>query len=856
MKRSIALKALAPALLFGLGALAACSDAEEKSPFPRSEVRLVTDAYGITHVYAKNDADAFYGSGYAMARDRLFQMELYRRRANGTLAEVLGRPRFKDDVGARAFDFAKLGRQDRKRMESERPSETELFRAWVAGVNARIAEVRSGEVPLPYGFRDSELGFKPELWSADDPFMVAKLLAFGLSNSLDVDLLATAMLKLAPEVVSKLPILMPAYEVFTTREVDLRTPPAEGQPTAAKVLPAPPPLPPVTKANVDLGTLPKWSFIAEEAFSNNWGITGAHTDNGRPYIAGDPHQPVSSPQRFWPFHMSSVEGEGTLDVIGFAFPGTPTVQLGHNAYVGWTATTNQADAMDIWEVSVDPEGGTVRVGGEDKPFKLRKETIKIRREGAKFGENDEKEVELRDVPDYGILLPDDLLPVPRIVLTSKDAILFNWTGFRPTLEGSAYLAMDRAKNIEEFERAADILDVGAQNFIAADKDQISYYVHASIPDRGNPSERPMPWHVMNGDDARTFWTRGELGADKMPRKRNPARGYLASANNDPWGFTADGNVENDPFYFGAFFSQGFRSFRIEQQLQRILDDAQAKSTKVTRQTMEKLQADAESPLAHTLVPMILQARAALETDAKLEAYRSRDDLKQLVAALERWDRRMTRDQAAPVVLTGVQWFAVKRVFGDALPRELFEAIAERSPPFLLGQLRNVLEGRFQGAETFVKDGRNALLFAALDDTAKWLTTRFGSADPSTFKFGDIAFTNFTNDAGGDLNAAPTPTDGAPDTINVAEFAFFEGGKPVQNWSSQRTGLYRMVIGFDAEGRVESTFTFARGASGEPGTKHFDDLHTRWVNVEHLPTPFKKDDVTAKAEGEKVLPAAK
>ena len=158
------MRAFARVSLFAVPALAfiACShDKTAGTPWPTADVSLVTDDMGITHVVAQNDADAFYGAGYAMARDRLLQMEFFRRRALGRTAELVGPHALIGDIGARAFNFKRLGEQDDARVRSERPADALLVDAWVARVNAPIAEVSSGVAPRPYGMRSTELDFVP-----------------------------------------------------------------------------------------------------------------------------------------------------------------------------------------------------------------------------------------------------------------------------------------------------------------------------------------------------------------------------------------------------------------------------------------------------------------------------------------------------------------------------------------------------------------------------------------------------------------------------------------------------------------------------------------------------------------------
>ncbi|MRG95849.1 penicillin acylase family protein [Polyangium spumosum] len=833
-------------LALGIGSiLAGCTEPDATKapagpPAPLADVELVVDELGITHVYARSDADAFFGAGYAMARDRLFHMELMRRRAAGTRAELVGVKVLDDDVMARTMNFTKLGEADEARVRAERPEEAALFDAWTAGVNLRIEEVRSGAAPRPFGMRESELDFLPEPWASHEAFAVGKLLSFGMSNSLDRDILATAVARMAPETAERLPVLMPAFDVFP------------GAPAGAggNAAPAPGPFGPPGPPKADAAAFPRdYEPIMRETASNNWALAGKHTESGRPYVCGDPHQSLTSPSRFWAVHMNSAEAGGTLDVVGFSFVGTPTVQLGHNAHIGWTATTNFADVMDLWDVAPDAAYESVSVGGETVPLVKRDEVFRVIAPGAKAGTFvDEVTVEIAEVPGYGVILPDEMLPIPRPLL-ADGRLLFNWTGFAPSMEAVAYLEIDRAKDIDAFEEAASILEVGAANFVAADAKEIDMFVHARVPDRGDPSARPMPWRsITDPEDPASYWTRGDLPADRMPKRRDPPEGFLFTANTDPFGFTQDGVVENDPYYYGAFYANGFRGYRIEQAIEELV----ASGAKVDRAAMEELQRDVRSPLADTIVPLLEEALANVEADPALAAYKGRADLVAYAAKLSAWDREMRADRGEPVMFNALVWFAARRVFEKPMTSALFGAIHEASPPFFLGMLHNVLTNRFADASYFAPDGARVLLLAALDEASAWITTRFGSID-ADFELGDVQGALFQSDLPGSAwDTEPMAVGGASDTINVAPTRFFDGNEPAAYFESTEMSLYRMVVGFAADGTPEATVNFGRGNSAEPDSPHYDDQDAAWTSVTYAPLPFRRADVEAREESRVIL----
>ncbi len=830
------MRILAPAGLLLLAVSCACCDeagAVVAGKLPRANITLRIDDMGITHVIAQSDADALYGAGYAMARDRLTEMEVFRRSAQGRSAELFGRASLAADLGARVIGFASLGAQDEARARAERPDDVALVEAWTAGVNARLAQLRATSAP-PCG-----LSFVPDDWTPAHAYAIGKLLAYGLSNSIDAEILATALRRIAPGFTAQVPLLQPAYDVFTTGA----TPPAG--PAPAPRPPAQPARPGPTPADVP----PLLPFLFKGGDSNNWAVDAAHSANGRSLLAGDPHQGLTAPSRFWPVHIRSVDGGGTLDVVGFSFVGTPIVELGHNERVGWTATTNFADVMDLWDIKTDAARTVVHLGDGDHPIVSRTEKILVKDEA---GAEQESDYLVEQVPGYGVLLPDAMLPLPHSLLVDGDGILFRWTGMEPTTELSAYLAIDRARSVDDFEKAADMLEVGAVNFVAADAQHIDYHVHSRVPDRGVPGGRTMPWHIVPGSDASLLWNGAILGPDKLPHWRDPARGFLVTGNNDPWGFTADGDVEDDAFYYGAFYANGARAYRIQQQLTALL--AQRKAT---RADLESLQDDDHSVLSDSLRGHLATAVAAIGTDPKLAAYVGRQDLRALASLLAAWDGSMDRTRPEPAVWSGVLWFAAKRAFQGPMSSALFDAVATKSPPYLLGLLRNVLDARFAGAAALVPDGDAAeLLVRALDDTSAWLVQRFGTTDPTRFTWGDLNQAAFTSPVGAAVTPPPVAVDGATDTVKVFEAAFLgPGGVPRTTVAPSEVSLYRMVMEFDDTGMPHATLDFALGAQGCAGDPHFVDQQPAWVAGAHAPLAFTPSEMAAHTVRSEILAAS-
>ena len=600
---------------------------------PSAPVEIIRDSTGVAHVFAATDADAFYGAGYAQAMDRLFQMDLVRRQALGRQAEVLGLEAADQDGMLRSLELDRWGRETAARMLEERPEAYALITAWTAGINARIDEVLAGEAPLPYGFGPDELDYEPERWETVDAFIIGKLIIFGNDGRLELELFTTLVDDNMPGLMESVALLQSLVDAYIVPESErpgsagasphLPSPPSRNEPRASPDR--------LQRALPQLFRL--FDIAGSSGASNNWAVDGRHTASGRPLIAGDPHQPLLSPSRFYLQHICSAPacgGSGSFDVVGFAFVGSPGVQLGHNRQVAWTATTMGADVLDLWDVDVT--GDTVQVAGEELEVLWRTEEVLVR-----GGEAEEAVV--AEVPGYGYLLPDGVSPLP--VVPPGHALLVNWTGFSATNEASSFFDFDRAGSIDEFEEAAAAMEGGSFNWIAADEGGIVYRNGMVVPDRGDPSTGPPAWRVLPGDDPETFWTGERLSPEQLPHSRADARGWLASANNDPFGFTADGDVSNDPWYFGAFFDPGTRAARISAELERLVERGD-----ITVEDMTTLQLDSYSLLADELVPLIDDARQAVDTDEALAEFRDRPELERLMAlVVDEWDRRMVRDSS-------------------------------------------------------------------------------------------------------------------------------------------------------------------------------------------------------------------
>lgn len=806
---------------------------------PRLEVFI--DDNGIPHIYGRTDEDAFYGAGYQMASDRLFHMETTRRRAYGTLSEVLGQTAQADDELSRLFDFGGWGAQHAAKMQAEAPETYALISSWVDGVNARIAQVDSSEVPLPHGFGDAEYGFMAEPWAVKDVLTIATMTGFGNDLIFDAEAFVAIAFRLFPEAMDAVELFKPAREVYTTaypggvapRSAPFAPDPARrAQPTFDEVSEA--------DAKQTMDTLIRLHKMRTGMGSNNWAVSGAHTENGRPMLAGDPHLDWDIPGVFYALHINSKDQEGTIDAAGFSFVGTPGVSVGQTDKIVWTPTTAFADTMDVWSVQ-RPTPGEVIIAGQSHPVVTREEIIQVRGVDQPFGENNSVAYAVETVEGFGVIVPPALIPIN--VGETGDVYMMNWVGFQPNAFASI-LDFNRVESIDDYETAVEGFG-GNFNFVAADANNITHKVGTAIP-RRSPTPERNPWLVLDGDDAGSLWTGELLRPDELPNSRGGDRGFVVTANNDPFGNTADGDLSNDPTYFGAYFAPGWRASRAEAQL---TDMTTNRSGAITLEDMQALQTDTHSGIADDLIPIIEEAWAAVGSDPALAEFEGRGDLAALVQSLSAWDRRMDTDSGEALAMQAYAPLLTKAVLEDDMELLFLQAM-ELQPIFVMKMAIMAMRGEYENGGLVLQTGKNHIALTALSDVAAFLQERFGGVDPSLYSLGAMRATHFNGSTGRGLDRGRFGTSGYEDTLNVAASnTFFASGSGeiLDEFTSVHGPIFRHTATFNEDGTPELHFNMPLGNVAEPTSPHYQDLHDDWLQGRYRKFWYSREEVEEHTE---------
>jgi penicillin amidase len=819
---------------FGCGGT---TDPTTKNP-PPGGIEILVDDMGVPHIYAANDEDLFYGYGYQLASDRLLQIEMWRRFAYGRRSETLGADApgsfganaLQDDQLIRMFNIPHFGRLDAELMKTDDPERWKLLQAWREGINARIEEVNTGKVALPFGFGPTELDFKPEPWNEEDPLVLQKMVQLGLDQTILYEVFVTMLQQLAPAALASVDIFKPAHPVWEV--------PPEDMPPMPKILPPP------SSSNDAPRTLPEaagdaslWQHLAIKsgfAGSNNWAVDGRFTANGKPMLAGDPHLTFTLMGLMYALHLNSKDAGGTFDVEGFAFAPAPGIFAGHNDKVMWAPTSCFGDVMDMWAVTLT--GGVANMGGDMVPVVTRQEVIQDR-------SGSTSTITLTDVPGYGVIFPNEFVGVPLPLGGFGKQTVIGWTGFKAR-SSKYFLELDRAESIDEFDNAVERIPEMSYNWVAADSSGITYRVSLEVPARNPIVAGREPWAVMDGSDPLSYWRSGSLSLDQLPHGRASQRGFIVTANNDPFGFTADGRADNDPWYYGAFFDPGYRAKRIDDELVRL-----TQLGAIAIEDMQGVQMDVKSGMAEDLIPLLAATYAKVPTDDTLMAFRMRPDLDTLVGLITdeaQWDRRMARDSSGALAFHAFAHFVTGEVIEDDISL-MYERVLEAAPFYILKVAILTLKGEFPNGDMVLQGGKDLIILRALDKTAAFLTQRFGGVDPSMYTFSDMRISNFDNAYGQGIPLWTVPTDGGEDTVNVAHSVFRANNVIPEHWVSDYGAVERLTGRFGDDGKPEIQVNFPIGNVADRSSPHFDDALDDWVEGRYRKMLYDRPEVDAAME---------
>jgi penicillin amidase len=710
----------------------------EPVPGLHARVEIIRDTWGVPHIYAANSDDLFFAQGWITAKDRLFQIDLWRRTGSGKLAEVAGPSAVGRDRIARLLRY----RGDwSKEWESYAPDARQIVIAFVNGINAYIRSL-NGRRPLEF----QAAGYDPGLWTPED--VVTRIPALGVSHNVSTEVTrALQIANFGEAVTEKFSPPDPFIHLTIPPGLDIKA---------------------ITKDIVrDFDEAAGPPRLASGQGSNNWVIDGTMSVTGKPLLANDPHRPILVPSLRKTVHLVAPG----WNVIGAGEPALPGIALGHNENIAFGFTIVGIDQQDLYVEKINPANPNQYLfKGAWKPMEIEKQTISVKSAAP-------VNAELRYTQHGPILYEDRARHLAYAVRT---------VGAEPG--GAAYMAalsVARAKNWNEFIAAMAHYKSPSENMVYADTaGNIGWIASGAAPVRTTGTGLlPVP-----GDTGQFEWT-GFLPVTDLPQSYNPAKHFLATANNKIL-------PKDYPKLLSFEWSPPYRAERAVQMLSE-------PNKKFTISDFERMQYDVVCLPAKRMQAIVHKSRPERHAD--------------VVDEFLKWDARLTADSRPGLVYELWQSALITAIYPRDWPGGVnldvvFKTLEARPNP-------RVISDALDRALAAIEHG--------LPHREDW---RWSAAHSLVM--------HHALDAR-NMNMSRVARPGDSNTVNAA------GGTSGESGAS-----YRQIL--DVADWDRSVVTNTPGESGDPQSKHYRDLLEDWVAGRYHPLPYSRKAVEAAVDERIIL----
>jgi penicillin amidase len=759
----------------------------------RGPADLIVDHWGIAHIFAASARDAFFLQGYNAARDRLWQIDLWRKRGLGLLAKSFGSAYLQQDRAARLFLF----RGDmRTEWASYAPDSQEWVAAFVEGVNAYIAEVRNGSKPMPIEFKLTDS--VPDEWKAED---VVRIRSHALvsnvaaevararvvcAGGLEADRLRRKIEPVGHRMVIPQGLNPCDVPADVLKDYVLATKPVEFSVPSAK------------QQRAQLSPEKQLAALMEAQLnegSNNWVVAPSRTATGRAMLANDPHRQLGVPSLRYIVGLSAPG----LDIIGAGEPALAGVAIGHNDDIAFGITIFAIDQEDlyVYELSKDDPDSYRYQSGWEK-MKLVRETIEV-----KGGATEQ--VELRFTRHGPVLAAD---------ASAHRAFALRTVWNEPGLSG--YFGSSRllqAKGWEDFRAASNAWGAPPLNLVYADTHgNIGWAASGRTPVRSNwDGLMPVP------GDGRYEWA-GFHGKDVLPYSFNPAAGFFATANemNLPAGYPNEQNKIS--------FEWTDRS-RIDR-----INELLRSNSRVSLADSMRIQIDTVS----------VQSRRAV---ALLQALSSPDtEVAKALTLLKNWDHDETTNSVAAAIY---EVWATKHLGRAAVAKATPEAARQLVGDGHLEAVISYLEHPDHALGADPISVRNAILLESVKSALAELNQRLGP-NMDSWSWGRLHRATFEPAVGvladpqlrAQMTVGPLQVPGSASTPRAQIYR-------ASDFEVTAGASVRMVM--DVGAWDNSVVINTPGQSDDPMSAHYRDLFPLWAQGSYVPLRFSRAAVDRDSE---------
>lgn len=719
----------------------------------RTQATIERDRWGIPHIFADSQHDLWLAFGFAMAQDRLFQLDYLRRKGLGRLAEVLGADALPTDLVARTVGLNRIAAAE----WSQLPSETrDVLQAFAEGINAWIEQC-GDQLPIEFDLLD----YRPEPWSPLDSLAIECEFRWYLTGRFPVIVM--------PEMAKRVLGDGPLYRDLCLGEEDQEAiVPAESYRELQGQLGGDAWSGLTHRSREDVGQA---TGDPTATGSNNWVVAGRHCRSGMPMVASDPHIAFEAVSCWYEAHLQG----GGFNVAGMAYAGMPAIMFGRNERLAWGITNNICSLRDLYQERTDPaHPNCFQFDGHWEPARELTETIRVK--GA------EPVARAIQFSRHGPVV-NEILPLRE---SQTDPVTLKWLGAYQGGFLTALLGIDRARSVVEFREALRPWHVPTFNLVVADiEGQIAVQSAGRIPLR-KTSERGY----RSGSDPDQEWI-GLIPFDAMPHAIDPSRGWLATANNRLAG-------DDYPYPLYGTWASGYRAARIRQMIEaKLIAPANGGAPRgFTCDDFRDMHKDAVSLRAVNSLPPLLAALSDL-TDIQIQA---------AVNILQCWDKRVAADQVAPTLFNVFFTFWSKAVADMHFDGVTAELLAKQAEGIASRLLTDDQHGWFPDGQRIPR------IRSVFSDTIAYLAQRLGP-DMAGWQWGRLHrmplkhVLSMRGDLGLLLNHGGVPVNG--DMVTVCN----TGSDP--NWLATTGAGYRLIADLSTSSLLAVDAQSQSGQPGTP-----------------------------------------
>lgn len=768
-------------------------DYDENRPLPNlsEAVEVIYDQFGVPHIYAQSDADAYHALGYVHAKDRLWQMEILRRIAPGRLSEILGEATIPTDRFFKHLQLDETTRNATSTFDVLHSDEVKVLVAqYLAGINTYV---ESGDTPIEYKI----LGIEKSPFAIEDLYNVMGYMAFSFAMAHKTEPVTSYILKnLGPDYLNDLNV-----HVDTSTEMIRSYSPSVDMNDLSKLI------------NEALHDLPSPQLIG----SNSWVLSPSKTQTGKVLFANDPHIGFAQPSVWYEAHIETP----TTSLYGNYIAGFPFAQIGHTPHHAIGLTMFENDDIDFFEEKTDPAKPDLYFHqGEWKKINKRSVALKIKGKP-------EEIIEVKSTVHGPIITPETNG-------FDKESMISMWWVYQqnPVNLFNASFALLRAKSVKEAAIGASMIAAPGLNIMYGDADgNVAWWAAAKLPKRPAHVNSKLILDGSGIDDPQGYYT-----FDENPKAINPPWGYVYSANNQSY-------KSGDLIHPGYYLPED-RARRIV----HLLDEKNNWDVADVQNMMLDITSENSADIAKSIVSLLSEVPKDTN-QSDINKMKS-----QLVDELKQWNGSYDDKSSAPILFTKLLYLINKNVLSDELGMDLFELyngthLMKRSNQPLLANSGSVW---WDNIKTPEKETANDVIQLSMSEALVQLSEQLGP-DITKWKWSSVHTLEHNHLLGSNatlrpyFNVGPFETTGGTDVINNLQFKLEEDG----TYEVGAGPSCRRIVDF-SNVKSNSWSILPTGQSGNIMSSHYKDQSEMYVQGKFRKQLMDKDEIISSATAKSIF----